>query len=101
MIALYSPDCAATKQIQIYKNRLNRRLLLNFKILRSLKISRDGDRAGGALYFLCAVAGALCAKFLSAKNSVAAKREVASGTGTERYLPREGRNFTVLLETKF
>ncbi len=25
----------------------------------------------------------------------------ASGAGTERYLPREGRNFTVLLETKF
>lgn len=24
----------------------------------------------------------------------------ASGAGTERYLPREGRNFTVLLETK-
>jgi len=55
MIALYSPDCAATKQIQIYKNRLNRRLLLNFKILRSLKIFRGGDYARAALYFLCAV----------------------------------------------
>ena len=60
MIALYSPDCAATKQIQIYKNRLNHRLLLNFKILRSLKISRGGDYARGALCFLRAVVGALC-----------------------------------------
>lgn len=37
MIVLYSPDCAATKKIQIYENRLNHRLLSNFKILRSLK----------------------------------------------------------------
>lgn len=80
MVAPYSIDCAATKQIQIYKNRLNRRLLLNFKILRSLKIFRGGDRAGGALYFLWAVAGALRAEFLSAKNSVAAKLEVAQAS---------------------
>ena len=60
MIAPCSTDCAATKQIQIYKNRPNRKLLLNFKILRSLKIFRGGDYARGALYFLYAVAGALC-----------------------------------------
>lgn len=75
MVALYSPDCAATKQIQIYKNRLNRRLLLNFKILRPLKIFRGGDRAGGALYFLCAVAGALCENCYRQRYSVAAKCE--------------------------
>ncbi len=98
MVAPYSIDCAATKQIQIYKNRLNRRLLLNFKILRSLKIFRGGDRAGGALYFLWAVAGALRAEFLSAKNSAPLS---ASGAGIERYLPREGRNFTASFEVKF
>ena len=75
MIALYSPDCAAIEQIQIYKNRLNRRLLLNFKILRSLKIFRGGDRAGGALYFLCAVVGVLCEGCYRQRYSVAAKCE--------------------------
>ena len=99
MVAPYSPDCAVTKQIQIYKNRLNRRLLLNFKILRSLKISRDGDYERGALYFLCAVAGALCEDCY--RQRYIASPLSASGAGTERYVPREGRNFTASFEVKF
>ena len=98
MVAPYSIDCAATKQIQIYKNRLNRRLLLNFKILRSLQIFRGGDRAGGALYFLRAVAGALCEDCY--RQRIASPLS-ASGAGTERYLHREGRNFTASFEVKF
>ena len=98
MIALYSPDCAATKQIQIYKNRLNRRLLLNFKILRSLKIFRGGDYARAALYFLCAVVGAVCENCY--RQRIASPLS-ASGAGIERYLPREGRNFTASFEVKF
>ncbi len=87
MVALYSPDCAVTKQIQIYKNRLNRRLLLNFKILRSLKISRDGDYERDALCFLRAVAGALCEDCY--RQRIASPLS-ASGAGTERYVPRQG-----------
>ncbi|EEV17873.1 hypothetical protein CAMGR0001_2240 [Campylobacter gracilis RM3268] len=86
------------KQIQIYKNWLNHRLLLNFKILRSLEISRGGDYERGALYFLCAVAGALCEDCY--RQRIASPLS-ASGVGTERYVSREGRNFTASFEVKF